>query len=257
MGRSLSTNTLKRFLGSITIKSQGSGREFSGGSGAGQLSAGVNTQSPRKVSGKGINFSNWRKRDAPPPPVVKNNTPLIHQKGKPVVRVGALEQKRLTGGREEQRVRGAKEEEDGERKATGVKEAEGRRVEVGRILAARYGEEQRPWEGEIIERSSPKEPPDEVRDIFSRRFKIDTFITKIHPDLIDLPSERKAQPPTIQQHSPHLTPPMPPSLYGEVSSQQPAQPCSCGNTSTPPTQEAGFIEEAPVSVYVLDYTLLT
>jgi len=233
--RSLSTGALKRFFGSIAIRSQG-GREISSGgveSGTSNLSTGAGTHTPSQVNGKGFNFGTWRKRDAPAPPVVKTNIPLPHQKGKSAVRVGAIEQKRLA------------EEKVEVKKATEVEKPEGWRGKEGKVLIAGFAEERKPREYEISEGSTSREPPTEV---LSRTggLKIHTYVTRTHPGPLDLSGVTKLQPPAVQQHSPHLTPPILSSLYGGYMSQQLAQSCSCGNTSAPlSTQETGVIEEVP------------
>ena len=224
-----------RFFGSIAIKSQ-SGREFSSGggeSGTSHLSTGATTQTPGQVDGKGVNFGTWRKRDAPAPPVVKNNVPLVHQKGKSVVRVGAIEQKRLA------------EEKVEVRKATEVEKPE-RWVNEGEMLIAKTTKQ---GEYEIIGGSTSRKPLDGVREVLLRPgdLKVHTSVTRTHPGSPNLSSVTKFQPPAVQQCSLHLTSPTLPSLYGEYISQHLAQSCSCGTTPVPPgIQEAGIIEEAPV-----------
>ena len=247
----MTTSALIHSLGSITITSPDV-TEFNGrvvGSGATRSSPGASTHFP-KSNGVGINFSNWRKRVAPAPPVVEDIVPSLHQIGKAVVRVEHIEQERLAGGRKEgarttKEGKGAEGNEEGERKATGAGEAEGWGVEGGKVLAAKLVEEQKLEEGETTENSIPNE----VRDVLSRNghLKIHTFIAKTHPGPPGLSGEIRVQPPVKQQHSPHLPPPIPPSLCGDDLPQQLSQSYSCGSSSVHlDAQDAGVIEEAPV-----------
>jgi len=230
--RSLSTGALMRFFGSIAIRSQG-GREVSSGGGEGgtsHSSTGASTHTPSQVNGKGTNLGTWRKRDPPAPPVVGNRNPLLYQKGKSVVRVGTIEQRRLAEGKVE--VRKAK--------------SEGWRVKEGEILTAKIAKGQKLGECEIIAGSPSREPPNGVREVLSRTgdLKVHTSVRSTHPGPLNLSGVKKVHTPAIQQHCLHLTPSTLPSLYGAYMSQQLAQSCNCGKTSVPPsTKEAGAIEE--------------
>lgn len=99
---------------------------------------------------------------------------------------------------EEEKRRREREEE--ERKAADAeklrlaKEAEERRIkEEEEKIAARLAEAQKQEEGEIIESPIAEEPPQEAREILSRKeaLKIDTSITKTRPGPLDLSGATK------------------------------------------------------------------
>jgi len=251
-----------RFLGCVTIKSQDR-REVSagGGSGASRLSTSANTHFSKMTNGRVVNLGPWRKRNVPIPLVVENNVPSTHQKGKSVVKMGIAEQNK--GLAEEEEVRKAKEErgveenKEEENKAIETEKVDGWGVIEGKRLLAKFAEEQKPVEAE---NPTSKEPASRVREVSPRKegLEIDTFITNTCIGPLGPSGNTKVQPPGIQQHPLHLPPPTCLPLYGEDLPQQLAQSCSCGNTSVPHgAQEAGVIEEAPVSVYILDHILLT